>query len=1198
MAAIMDIATGQNQTDVVAAPSAENFVHLHVHTEFSLLDGAIRIDPLLARVKEFNMTAVAVTDHGTMHGAFEFYKKACKAGIKPIIGCECYVAPRTMADKTPQDHAGLTHLVLLAESLEGYGNLCRLATAAWDGFYRKPRIDKHILRQYSKGLIGMSACLKGEIPRLLAARRREEADAAARFYAELFGENNFFLEVQENGIPEQALVNAGLLDMSQRLSLPLVATNDCHYLDNTHVRAHEILLCVQTGKTITDPDRFRFQTDQLYFKSPAEMAAAFARYPDAVANTRVIADRCQITFEENVFHFPHFVVDGEKSEADLFTEQTWSGLEKRLVRIREKFPDAEESVYRKRLEYEISVIVSMGFAGYFLIVADFIAYAKQKKIPVGPGRGSAAGSLVAFSLGITDIDPIEHGLLFERFLNPERRSMPDIDVDFCPNGREEVFHYVSDRYGGSEYVAQITTFGTMKAKAVIRDVGRAMDIPLSEVNAIAKLVPDDLNIRLEEALAKEPRLREKVEASSQVKELIEISMVLEGISRHGSTHAAGVVIGDRPLVEHLPLYRGKRGEVLTQFAMNQVDAIGLVKFDFLGLRNLSIIAEALAIITAQGKTPPDIDNLDLADAVTYQLIAAGDTSGVFQLESSGMRDLARRLKPENFAELTAMIALYRPGPMGSGMVDDYVERKHGRKEVAYPVPQLAPILNQTFGVILYQEQVIRIANVLADYTMGRADKLRKAMGKKDKDEMAAHRDLFVRGAVKNGIPEDKAQYIFDLMETFGGYGFNKSHSAAYAMIAFQTAYLKAHFPVEFTAALLSSIMDKTDSVVKYMAECRQQNISVLPPDINESEKMFSVSGEHIRFGLAAVKNVGEGAIDNIVKVRKQGKFTSLFDFCQRVDTRKVNKRVMESLILCGAFDATSAKRAQMMAAVEEAMEYGHRLQKEAADPQMQLFGGPAHAPINPPALPDIAEWDEKQKLFGEKEALGFYITGHPLEQYQEVLAKFANTDAIALTEDGIRDGAMVRIGGMVRSVKRITTKKGDPMAFVELEDMHGSTEITVFSSVFSEVQDLLTEDRPVIVQGKVEKNEQSVKIIADNIIGIEKAEEIWTASIHVTIDASRTDAAALEQLHEMLGRYPGKCRGYLHLVVPEKKTETIIELPDRFSLGAGLSLRRDLRRLLGYHALHTCCAPIAAPPPKRGRRTYQGSGTAKKRPHS
>lgn len=1195
----MDALIDTGKTEIKAAQQAEDFVHLHVHTEYSLLDGAIRIDPLLDRVKKFNMTAVAVTDHGTMHCASDFHKKAREAGIKPIIGCECYVAPRTIADKTPKDNAGLTHLVLLAETQEGYRNLCRLATAAsLDGFYYKPRIDKHLLREYSRGLIGMSACLKGEIPRLLRAGRVDAADAAARFYQEIFGENHFFLEVQENGIPEQAIVNAGLLDMSRRLSIPLVATNDCHYLDKSHVRAHEILLCVQTSKTVKDADRFRFRTDQLYFKAPAEMAAAFAGYPDAVANTRLIADRCHIEFEKDVFHFPHFSVDGEKSEADLFTERTRGGFEKRLARIVEKQPGIDETVYRDRLDYEISVIVSMGFAGYFLIVADFITFAKQRKIPVGPGRGSAAGSLVAFSLGITGIDPIEHGLLFERFLNPERRSMPDIDVDFCPNGREEVFRYVLDRYGGSDYVAQITTFGTMKARAVIRDVGRAMDIPLSEVNAIAKLVPEDLNIRLEDALAREPRLKEKVDENPRIKELIDISLVLEGLSRHASTHAAGVVIGDRPLVEYLPLYRGKRGEVLTQFSMNQVDAIGLVKFDFLGLRNLSIIAEALVMIAAQGGIPPDIDNLDFNDAATYQLIASGETSGVFQLESSGMRDLARRLKPENFAELTAMIALYRPGPMGSGMVDDYVECKHGRKEVVYPLPQLAPILNQTFGVILYQEQVIRIANKLADYTMGQADMLRKAMGKKDKAEMAAHRDLFVKGAIKNNIPEDKAHYIFDLMETFGGYGFNKSHSAAYALIAFQTAFLKAHFPIEFTAALLSSIMDKTDSVVKYIAECRHQNISVLPPDVNESEKGFSVSGEHIRFGLAAVKNVGEGAIDNIVEVRKQGKFLSLFDFCQRVDTRKVNKRVIESLILCGAFDAMGHKRSQMTAAVEEAMEYGHRLQKEAADPQMQLFGGPAHAPLNPPALPDIAEWDEKQKLIGEKEALGFYITGHPLEQYQDVLARFANTDAIALTEDGVKDGAMVRIGGMIRNVKRIMTKKGDPMAFLELEDMHGSTEITVFSSVFSLAQDLLTDDRPVIVQGKVEKNEKSVKIIADSIIGIEKAEETWTASIHLTIDTSRTDTSTMEKLRDILAGHPGKCRGYLHLVIPEK-TETIVELPNRMSIGAGISLRRDLRRLLGYHAMHTCCAPIAASQSEVGRRgkRFHRNANGKKRVH-
>jgi DNA polymerase III subunit alpha len=1153
------------------------FVHLHVHTEYSLLDGAIRMDPLMNRVSEFGMPAVAITDHGTMFGVINFYEKAVKKGIKPVIGCECYVAPRTLHDKTPQDHDGVSHLVLLAETQEGYRNLCQLAThASIDGFYYRPRIDKALLKKYCKGLIGLSACLKGEVPKLLRKGRIAEADEAARFYAKLFGDGNFFLEVQSNGISEQEAVNAGLLEMSQRLSLPLVATNDCHYLNKNDVRAHDVLLCIQTGKTVKDTNRFKFRTDQLYFKSPEEMAASFDSFSGAIENTKAIADRCHVEFDLDLktFHFPRFNHTVEKSEQDLFEEKVRQGFEVKLDRIRLRYPDRDVSTYQKRIEYEISVIRNMGFAGYFLIVADFIEYAKKRKIPVGPGRGSVAGSLAAYSMGITDLDPIEHGLLFERFLNPERISMPDIDVDFCVHGREEVYHYVVERYGGSDYVSQIVTFGKMKARLVIRDVGRALDIPLNEVDAIAKLVPDDLNITLEDALQKEPRLREKVEESKSIAELIDISRTLEGLSRHASTHAAGVVIGDKPLVEYLPLYKGKRGEVLTQADMKVVEKIGLVKFDFLGLRNLTIIADTLSIISAQGKTAPDMENLDLGDPAVYRLLSSGDTNGVFQLESSGMKGLLTRLKPEYFSELTALIALYRPGPLDSGMVNDFVECKHGRKNVEYLLPQLEPILNVTYGVILYQEQVIQIANQLADFSMAQADELRKAMGKKIPEVMAKNLDQFVQGAVANGIDEGKARELFQVIEKFAGYGFNKSHSAAYAMVAYQTAYLKTYFPFEFMAALLSSAINSSDTVVKYIADCRNHNIPVLPPDINESDKGFTVKDASIRFGLAAVKNVGETAIDSIIEVRQRGKFSSLFEFCQRVDIRKVNKRVLESLIQCGAFDSTGHRRSQMMAAVEDALDYGHKIQKEAADPQMQLFGRKTNAqPMNPPALPDIPEWDQKQKLELEKEATGFYITGHPLDQYQDMLEKFTNANSISIKEDSFKNGAIVRIGGIVKNVKSIITKRGDPMAFFDLEDMNGSVEVTVFSSTYASVRDILLEDVPIIVQGSLEKKEKTIKIIADSIVPTDKAEEIWTASIHMTIDAERTENEPLEKLKDILVRYPGNCKGYLHVVLPEK-TETIIELPAQLGLSASVNLTREVNRLLGYNAVHTRCSIV------------------------
>ncbi|MFW5936920.1 MAG: DNA polymerase III subunit alpha, partial [Desulfosalsimonas sp.] len=691
------------------------FVHLHVHTEYSLLDGAIRIKDLLARAKAYDMPSVAITDHGTMFGVVDFYQQAHEAGIKPIIGCECYVAPRTLRDKTPSDHRGMSHLVLLARNQTGYQNLCKLATvASVEGFYHKPRIDKDILQAHAEGLIGMSACIKGEIPMRILEGRMDQAEDAARFYADVFGADNFYLEIQHNGMSEQETVNKALLEMGQRLSIPVAATNDCHYLDAGDERAHEVLLCIQTGKTMEDEDRMQFGQGQLYFKPAEDMEAAFPRCPEALANTGKIAERCHVEFDFKTLHFPKFSQAEDRSEAELFEEKVRAGYEQRMQKIREKNPELDDSVYRERVDYEIGIVNSMGFPGYFLIVADFIEYAKNRNIPVGPGRGSAAGSLVAYALGITDIDPIENGLIFERFLNPARLSMPDIDVDFCIHGRDEVFHYVVDRYGGPDYVAQIITYGKMKARAVIRDVGRALNISLREVDEIAKMVPETPGMTLERAMETEPRLSERAESNPTIGELIEISRSLEGLNRHASTHAAGVVIGDKPLVEYLPLYKGKRGEVLTQFDMKMVEKIGLVKFDFLGLRNLTIMANAINIIESQGKTPPDLGNLDLHDEKTYQLLSAGNTTGVFQLESSGMKDLLVRMKPESFAEVTALVALYRPGPMGSGMHDDYVERKHGRKPVEYLIPELEPVLNVTYGVILYQEQVMKIAGEVAN----------------------------------------------------------------------------------------------------------------------------------------------------------------------------------------------------------------------------------------------------------------------------------------------------------------------------------------------------------------------------------------------------------------------------------------------------------------------------------------------------
>jgi len=1169
-----------------------DFVHLHVHTQYSLLDGAIRIEPLLKQVKDFGMNAVAITDHGTMFGALEFYETALKDGIKPIIGCECYLAPRKLTDKTPGDNKGVAHLILLAQSQEGFQNLCKLVSIAQlEGFYYKPRIDREVLKEYSRGLIALSACLHGEIPEKITGNRIQQADEAARFYQKTFGEGNFFLEVQNNGIDIQGQVNQALLDMSRRLSIPLVASNDCHYLKKDDVRAHDLLLCIQTGKTVQDADRLKFRTDQLYFKSKEEMISDFKDYPGALANTVEIAKRCHVEFDFNTYHFPKFSTASKLSAEQFFKQSVREGFGHVMKRVFAKNPNADQAVYRDRIDYEIGVINSMEFASYFLIVADFIRYAKEHNIPVGPGRGSAAGSLVAYSLGITDLDPIEHGLIFERFLNPDRKSMPDIDVDFCINGREEVFKYVVDKYGGGEYVAQIITFGKLKTRAVIRDVGRALAIPLHEVDVIAKMVPDVLNISLDDALKQEPRLAELVATKPEIADLINICRVLEGLPRHASTHAAGVVIADKPLVEYLPLYRGKKGEVVTQFDMKCVEKIGLVKFDFLGLRNLTVIANALALIEGHQGEAPDLSALDVNDPKTYALLSAGDTTGVFQLESSGMKDLLVRLRPANFNDIIALVALYRPGPLDSGMVDDFVERKHGRKKVEYLVPELEPILKETYGVIVYQEQVMKIAGELAAYTMAEADDLRKAMGKKIPAIMAKHSIRFLRGAKENGLPSDRAKNIFDLMEKFGGYGFNKSHSAAYALIAFQTAYLKAHFSMEFMAALLSSEMQSTDSIVKYIAECRSHDIPILPPDINASGKEFAVQDKGIRFGLVAVKNVGEGAIESIVEARQEGPFTSLFEFCERVDLRKVNKRVIESLIKCGAFDSTGAHRSQMMASLEGALEYGQRIQKDKLDPQMGLFdvGPDQPVAINTPPMSEIDEWDKNQLLGLEKEALGFYITGHPLTGYEDLLEKFTNADTLSIKERADRE--TIRIGGIIRAIKTIKTKKGDLMAFVTVEDLLGAVEVTVFPSTYTSVYSLLVDDSAILIQGQLQKDENAVKILADSIIAMDKAEENWTAVIHFNLNLERTERSTLEKLYDLLKRHPGTCQAFIHLREDEKN-EVVIELPDSLTVKAGVALTRDVQELLGYPAVETVCSPVPSEPGPNNSRTNHNKRNA------
>ncbi len=1157
--------------------SASPFYHLHLHTEYSLLDGAIRIDALIERCKEFGMDAVAMTDHGTMFGVAPFYEKARKAGIKPILGCEAYLAPRTLHHKEAVDKKGMSHLVLLARNRQGYANLCKMMSIAQlQGFYYKPRIDKELLEKFGDGIIGLSACLKGEIPQAIRAGDMDKAAQCARFYQQVFGEDNFYLEVQENGMDIQHKVNEGVRALSEKLSIPLVGTNDCHYLNREDSVAHEALLCIQTGQTLADQNRFRFDSDQLYFKDASQMQQDLGHFPGAIENTREIAAKCNVEFDNSSYHFPRYAQTEEESEPEIFQQKVMEGFERKLAILKEKKPDLNEQEYRERIEYEIKVILDMGFPGYFLIVADFIAHARSIGVPVGPGRGSAAGSMVAYAMDITALDPIEHGLIFERFLNPGRISMPDIDVDFCIEGREKVYQYTIDRYGGPERVCQIITFGTLKAKGVIRDVGRVLDVPLPEVDEIAKMIPDAAK-NLAMAIEENPAILEKCQETPEKEKMLEIARVLEGLPRHASTHAAGVVVADKPLNEYLPLFRGKEGETITQFDMKYVEELGLVKFDFLGLRNLTVIKNCMELIAKQGKEPPDLDHLDYSDAKTFELLHRADTTGVFQLESSGMKDLIARLKPSHFSDIVALVALYRPGPLNSGMADSYVERRHGREEITYDFDILEPILKETYGVILYQEQVMQIAVALSSYTMSKADELRKAMGKKKADMMAEHRKLFIDGAEANGVDVKKAEHLYDQIAKFAEYGFNKSHSAAYALISFQTAYLKANFPLEFIAALMTSERNNSDSILKYMDECRSHDIKVLPPDINESEAHFTVSGNAIRFGLAAVKGVGEAAIEFIMEARNQdGPFTGLYEFCERVTGTKVNKKVLEALIKCGAFDNTQGKRSQLLNALEDAMDHGARVFKEKSDSQLDLFadsGMDLGLPVSIPELPDMEEYPPNELLSLEKEVLGFYISGHPLDKYENEIRQFATADTRNLPE--LADKKTIRIGGIIKIAKLHKTKKnGDLMAFCVLEDRYSSVEVVVFPKVYNLVHPLLGEEAMVIVQAQVQQNDNQAKLLADNIVAMSDAAKEWKLRAVIKIHADDADGQTLAKLRQIVEQHPGDCMMYLELVIDKNLAPVVVQCGQDLALDASSESLEKIRELLGKDSIEIRCEPV------------------------
>jgi DNA polymerase-3 subunit alpha len=1152
-----------------------DFVHLHVHTQYSLLDGMIRLDELFKKAKEYAMPAIAITDHGNMFGAIDFYQQAYKNGIKPILGCELYVAPRSRLDKTTSSIGEATrHLVVLVKNMQGYKNLMKLTSAAHiEGFYYRPRVDKELLKEYSEGLIASSACLHGEIASHIVRGNMDEARKAARTYQEIFGEDNFYLEIMENGIPEQAIANQGLIELSKELSIPLIATNDCHYLNADHAEAHNILLCIQTGKTVEDNDRMSMASEQFYVRSPEEMQALFAATPEAVTNTVSIAERCNLTLEFGKFYLPKFEVKNpEESLEDYLERKAVEGLEKLLPIILKYQKEDELAVrekYNKRLHEELQIIKKMGFAGYFLIVSDFIKHAKHNDVPVGPGRGSAAGSLVAYAIRITDIDPLRYGLFFERFLNPDRISMPDIDIDFCQERRGEIIKYVTEKYG-KDKVTQICTFGKMMAKGVIRDVGRALNIPYGEVDRIAKLVPSNiLNITLAEAFKMEPRFAEEQKKNPQIAKLLSLSFILEGLNRHSSVHAAGVVISDAPLVERVPLFAPK-DDIVSQYSMKDIEAVGLTKFDFLGLKTLTVIKNALNFIKESDGIDIDISNLPLDDKKTYKLLMKGEADGVFQLESSGMKDIMVNMKPDCIEDVIALIALYRPGPMK--MVPEFIARKQGKTKIVYELPQLEAILKETYGVILYQEQVMQIANVIGGYTMAQADTLRKVMGKKQVAVMEKEKPKFLEGAKKQKINENKAKVIWDQMETFAEYGFNKSHSTAYAMITYQTAYLKAHYPVAFMAALLTSEKDNRDKIIRHMTNCKEMGINILPPDINESQKDFSISGDNIRFGLAAVKNVGEAAIESIIAMRQEAKFTSFMDFLSRVDLRKVNKRVIESLIKCGSFDTLGYNRRQLMECCEEAMEEAQRKQKELLSNQSSFFdeldksGSAQENGAGSYRIPDLPEWDRKELLAIEKETLGFYITGHPLYGYADKLKLVTNANSSSISTK--QDKETITIAGVISSLTERLTRKKDMMCNIVLEDLQGSVGIIFWADVYKKYYDLLHADEPVVISGTVDVGDESLKVIANDVIPLAKALENPYKQVHFMIDADKISLENIKSLYDTLKKYNGKYEGYIH--IRNGKSETIVKLGDQVRLDICDRLQREADGILGEGATIYC----------------------------
>jgi DNA polymerase III subunit alpha len=1152
-----------------------DFVHLHVHSEYSLLDGAARLEKLVERAKALKFPALALTDHGNLFGAVDFYTACEKAGVKPILGCELYVAPGSRFERSSQDggYEGASHCTVLARTRAGYANLMKLVSKAYlEGYYYKPRVDRELLAQHADGLLVLSGCLNSEVSRLLSAGDEAKALQTAGWYQEVFGKDYYFMEVQSHGLEQQVAVTEGTIKIARALGAPLCGTNDSHYLEADHSRAHEALLCIQTGTTMSDPDRWKFSSNEFYVKSADEMRAVFKDLPEAYRNTLAVAERCNVDLQFGQFHLPRYQVPDGFTLDSYLEERAFEGLKWR-------YGSSPADAVVERLRYELGVVSKMGFSGYFLVVWDFISYARRQGIAVGPGRGSSAGSLVAYCLGITNVDPIRYGLIFERFLNPERISMPDMDIDFADDRRDEVIRYVVDRYG-ADRVAHIITFGTMGAKAVIRDVARVLGFSYGEADRIAKLVPGfPLNISLDEALEKAPPLAEQVKRDQRVGEMWAVARALEGCTRHASVHASAVVISDEPLMDRVPLYKDpKRPELITGYAMGPIEKLGLLKMDFLGLKTLTVISDALRLVKESRGIDLDGDALPLDDARTYQLLTEARTFGVFQLESAGMRDALKRLKPQRIEDIIAMVALYRPGPMD--LIEDFVNRKHGRAAIAYEHPLMEQVLQETYGIMVYQEQVMRLAADLAGFSLGEADTLRKAMGKKDRELMATQREKFVSGCKANKIDGKKAERIWDLIEKFAGYGFNKSHAACYGVVAYQTAFLKANYPTEFMAALLTSEMEKTDKIVQYVEETRAMGLRVEPPDVNVSRADFTVAGEAIHFGLAAIKNVGATAIESIVRTREaDGRFTALDDFCARVDLRLVNRRVVESLIKAGAFDSLQSTRAGLLAALDQAMDSGQRQQRDREEGQVSLFDVPGAGGAKPATAPTpaarVPEWPQEEMLAYEREVLGFYLSGHPLEQYREVARRIGALSAADLVARST--GARVLLLGQVSAFSESTTKSGNRMAFATLELVDGSIPLTIFPEPYRSCAGALRHKGPVIVRGRADDSDKGRVVLAEEIKPLEEAMGNLAPAGNGHGNGNghggaahacriRVSAAA-DSLPDLLASVKAACREhegrtplFLHVLLPEQ--EVVLRVKE-LAVDAAADLVTKVEGLLG-----------------------------------